>query len=67
MKQYYEVYENAKIFYKGKKVDGNNKILTTKNREKALSLYRERIGVRWVEEITNNGSGEMTDIITPEL
>jgi hypothetical protein len=64
MKQYYEVYENAKITIRGKRVSGNKKILTTKSRTKALNLYQEDEGNRWVEEITNYGSGETTDIIT---
>ena len=64
MKQYYEVYENAKITIRGKRVSGNKKILTTKSRTKALNLYQEDEGNMWVEEITNYGSGETTDIIT---
>lgn len=66
MKQYYEVYENARVNHPitGEQVDGNKKILTTKNRTKALNLYREKEKTRWVEEITDYGSGESTDIIT---
>lgn len=66
MKIYYEVYENAKVNHPitGQRVNGNKKILTTKNRKKALDLYREKEKVRWVEEITDDGSGETTDIIT---
>ena len=66
MKTYYEVYENAKVNHPitGKIVDGNKKILTTKSRTKALDLYRESENNRWVEEITDDGSGETTDIIT---
>jgi hypothetical protein len=66
MKIYYEVYENAKVNHPitGARVDGNKQILTTKSREKALKLYRESELTRWVEEITDDGSGETTDIIT---
>lgn len=66
MKVYYEVYENAKVRHpgNGEIVNGNKKILTTKNRKKALNLYREKEATRWVEEITDDGSGESTDIIT---
>ena len=66
MKIYYEVYENAKVNHPitGARVDGNKQILTTKSREKALKLYRESELTRWVEEITDYGSGETTDIIT---
>ena len=66
MKVYYEVYENAKVNHPitGQRVNGNKKILTTKNRKKALDLYREKEKTRWVEEITDYGSGETTDIIT---
>jgi len=66
MKVYYEVYENARVNHPitGQRVDGNKKILTTKNRKTALSLYREKEKTRWVEEITDYGSGESTDIIT---
>jgi hypothetical protein len=66
MKIYYEVYENAKVNHPitGARVDGNKQILTTKNRAKALKLYRESELTRWVEEITDDGSGETTDIIT---
>ena len=66
MKIYYEVYENARVNHPitGERVNGNKKILTTKNRKKALDLYREKEKVRWVEEITDDGSGETTDIIT---
>jgi hypothetical protein len=66
MKIYYEVYENAKVNHPitGARVDGNKKILATKNRAKALELYRESALTRWVEEITDYGSGESTDIIT---
>jgi hypothetical protein len=66
MKLYYEVYQNAKVNHPitGKQVDGNIKILRTKNRTKALNLYREKEKIRWVEEITDYGSGESTDIIT---
>jgi hypothetical protein len=67
MKVYYEVYENAKVNHPitGQRVNGNKKILTTKNRAKALNLYREQEATRWVEEITDSGDGnESTDIIT---
>lgn len=66
MKVYYEVYQNAKVNHPitGQRVDGNIKILRTKNRAKALNLYREKEKSRWVEEITDYGSGESTDIIT---
>jgi hypothetical protein len=67
MKIYYEVYENAKVNHPitGERVDGNKKILTTKNRKTALNLYREKEAKRWVEEITDYGDGdESTDIIT---
>ena len=66
MKVYYEVYRNAKVNHPitGQRVDGNIKILRTKNRTKALNLYREKEKIRWVEEITDYGSGESTDIIT---
>ena len=66
MKEYYEVYENARVKhpFTGKLVDGNKRILTTKSRAKALKLYRESVKTRWVEEITDYGSGETTDIIT---
>jgi hypothetical protein len=66
MKVYYEVYQNAKVNHPitGQRVDGNIKILRTKNRTKALNLYREKEKIRWVEEITDYGSGESTDIIT---
>jgi len=66
MKQYYEVYENAKVNHPitGQRVNGNKRILKTKSREKALDLYREKEKIRWVEEITDYGSGESTDIIT---
>lgn len=66
MKQYYEVYENARVKHPitGATVNGNKKILTTKNRKKALDLYRQKEATRWVEEITDDGSGESTDIIT---
>lgn len=66
MKTYYEVYENATVNHPitGGRVRGNKKILTTKSRAKALDLYREEEKVRWVEEITDYGSGESTDIIT---
>ena len=66
MKQYYEVYENAQVKHPitGQRVRGNKLILTTKSRTKALDLYREEEKVRWVEEITDYGSGESTDIIT---
>lgn len=67
MKLYYEVYENAKVNHPitGQQVNGNKKILTTKNRRKALNLYRENEATRWVEEITDYGNGdESTDIIT---
>ena len=66
MKQYYEVYENARVNHPitGQRVDGNKRILRTKSREKALKLYREKEKIRWVEEITDYGSGESVDIIT---
>ena len=66
MKVYYEVYENAKVNHPitGQRVDGNKRILKTKSRTKALDLYREKEKIRWVEEITDYGSGESTDIIT---
>lgn len=66
LKIYYEVYENAKVNHPitGQRVNGNKKILTTKNRKKALDLYREKEKTRWVEEITDYGNGESTDIIT---
>lgn len=66
MKQYYEVYENAKVNHPitGQRVNGNKRILKTKSRAKALDLYREKEKIRWVEEITDYGSGESTDIIT---
>ena len=66
MKTYYEVYENAKVNHPitGQRVDGNKRILKTKSRTKALDLYREKEKIRWVEEITDYGSGESTDIIT---
>ena len=66
MKQYYEVYENARVNHPitGQRVDGNIRILKTKSREKALDLYRQKEKIRWVEEITDYGSGESTDIIT---
>ena len=66
MKTYYEVYENAQVNHPitGQRVRGNKLILTTKSRAKALDLYREEEKVRWVEEITDDGSGESTDIIT---
>jgi len=66
MKLYYEVYENAKVNHPitGQRVNGNKRILRTKNKEKALNLYREQETTRWVEEITDYGSGESTDIIT---
>ena len=64
MKVYYEVYENAIITVKGRKEKGNRQILTTKSRAKALELYEEDEANRWVEEITDYGSGETTEIIT---
>ena len=66
MKTYYEVYENARVNHPitGQRVNGNKLILTTKSRTKALNLYREQEATRWVEEITDDGSGESTDIIT---
>jgi hypothetical protein len=67
MKTYYEVYENAIVNHPitGARVRGNKQILTTKNREKALNLYREKEKTRWVEEITTDSDGcETTDIIT---
>ena len=66
MKTYYEVYENARVNHPitGERVNGNKKILTTKSRSKALDLYRQKEATRWVEEITDYGSGESTDIIT---
>ena len=66
MKTYYEVYENAQVNHPitGQRVRGNKLILTTKSRAKALDLYREEEKIRWVEEITDYGSGESTDIIT---
>ena len=66
MKTYYEVYENARVNHPitGQKVRGNKLILTTKSRTKAINLYREQEATRWVEEITDDGSGESTDIIT---
>lgn len=66
MKIYYEVYENARVNHPitGQRVDGNKRILKTKSKEKALDLYREKEKTRWVEEITDYGSGESTDIIT---
>ena len=66
MKTYYEVYENAQVNHPitGQRVRGNTLILTTKSRTKALDLYRKEEKVRWVEEITDYGSGESTDIIT---
>ena len=66
MKIYYEVYENARVNHPitGQRVRGNKLILTTKSRAKALDLYRKEEKVRWVEEITDDGSGESTDIIT---
>lgn len=66
MKTYYEVYENARVNHPitGELVNGNKKILTTKSRTKALDLYRKSEKTRWVEEITDYGSGESTDIIT---
>jgi hypothetical protein len=66
VKVYYEVYQNARIIspITGKRINGNKKILTTKSRTKALRLYREDEGSRWVEEIMDHGSGETTDIIT---
>ena len=66
MKQYYEVYENAIVNHPitGARVRGNKKILTTKSKEKALTLYAKSEKTRWVEEITDYGSGESTDIIT---
>jgi len=66
MKQYYEVYENARVNHPitGERVNGNIRILKTKSRAKALDLYREKEKIRWVEEITDYGSGESTDIIT---
>ena len=66
MKIYYEVYENARVNHPitGQRVDGNKRILKTKSKEKALNLYREKEKIRWVEEITDYGSGESTDIIT---
>jgi len=66
MNAYYEVYENARVNHPitGQRVRGNKLILTTKSRAKALDLYRKEEKVRWVEEITDDGSGESTDIIT---
>jgi hypothetical protein len=66
MKQYYEVYENAIVNHPitGARVRGNKLILTTKSRTKALDLYAKNEKTRWVEEITDYGSGESTDIIT---
>ena len=66
MKQYYEVYENARVNHPitGERVNGNKRILKTKSRAKALDLYRQKEKIRWVEEITDYGSGESTDIIT---
>lgn len=66
MKTYYEVYENAQVNHPitGQRVRGNKLIFTTKSRAKALDLYRKEEKVRWVEEITDYGSGESTDIIT---
>ena len=66
MKQYYEVYENARVNHPitGQRVNGNKRILKTKSRTKALDLYREKEKIRWVEEITDYGSGESVDIIT---
>jgi hypothetical protein len=63
VKQYYDVYENAIFTYRGKKVRGNRKILTTKSRKKALELYEKNEANRWVEQITDHGSGETTEII----
>lgn len=67
LKEYYEVYENAIVNHPitGERVRGNKLILTTKNRKKALDLYRKNEKIRWVEEITDYGDGnESTDIIT---
>ena len=66
MKQYYEVYEHARVNHPitGQRGDGNKRILRTKSRTKALDLYREKEKIRWVEEITDYGSGESVDIIT---
>ncbi len=66
MKEYYEVYENAIVNHPitGQRVRGNKLILTTKSRKKAIDLYRKKEKIRWVEEITDYGSGESTDIIT---
>jgi hypothetical protein len=64
MKQYYEVYENAIITFNGKKTRGNKRILKTKSRREALKLYSASVKTRWVEEITDYGSGESVDIIT---
>jgi len=67
MKQYYEVYENARVNHPitGARVRGNKKILTTKNRMRALDLYAKNESARWVEEITTDSDGcETTDIIT---
>ena len=66
MKTYYEVYENARVNHPitGQRVNGNKLILTSKSRTKALNLYREQDATRWVEDITDDGSAESTDIIT---
>ena len=66
MKIYYEVYENARVNHPitGARVNGNKLILTTKSRTKALDLYAKNEKTRWVEKITDEGSGETTDIIT---
>jgi hypothetical protein len=66
MKQYYEVYENARVNHPitGERVNGNKLILKTKSRTKALDLYAKNEKTRWVEEITDYGSGESVDIIT---
>jgi hypothetical protein len=66
MRIYYEVYENAKVNHPitGQRVNGNRKILTTKNRGKAIKLYNENFKIRWVEEITEIDGSESTDIIT---
>jgi hypothetical protein len=64
MKTYYEVFENAIVTINGISTPGNKKILKTKSRAAALTLYDENPKIRWVEEITDYGSGESVDIIT---
>ena len=63
MKIYYEVNENSVINYNGKRVNGSKVILTTKSRAKAFKTLNEKPNTRWIDEITDYGSGETVDTI----